>query len=154
MQDVVRPAAVPSLPAARYACGRQLKMGEPAFVALSDVELGRKTLARVDGVLWFRHTGSIELFHSVSLAYTPNMCLSSIFIYLFALVSYRHFVAEHGCSSSHNWRMMRGSGTETCKIAQKYQLSNSSQVRPHSRQSRAAEGQNLRHKPMLLLLNM
>ena len=51
---------------------RQLTMGEPAFVALRDVVLGKKTLTRVDGVLRFRHTGSIENYHSTSLAYTPK----------------------------------------------------------------------------------
>ena len=52
--------------------GRHLKMGEPAFVALRDLVFGKKNLTRIDGVLSFRHTGSIENYHSVSLAYTPK----------------------------------------------------------------------------------
>ena len=51
---------------------RQLNKGEPAFNAMRDVLFSPKNLARVDGVLRFRHTGSIESYHSVSLAYTPK----------------------------------------------------------------------------------
>ena len=51
---------------------RQLKKGEPAFVAMRDLVLGKKNLARVDGVLRYRHTGSIENYHSMSLSYTPK----------------------------------------------------------------------------------
>ena len=51
---------------------RQLKEGGPAHAALRNVVFSDKTMRRADGVLRFRHTSSLESYHSTTLAYTPK----------------------------------------------------------------------------------
>ena len=51
---------------------RQLEKGEPACNVMRDVLFGPKNQSRVDGMLRFPHTGSMDSSYTVSLAYTPK----------------------------------------------------------------------------------
>ena len=51
---------------------RLLAKDDPAHCALRRVVFSEKTRKRVDGVLRFRHTGSLESYHSTTLGYTPK----------------------------------------------------------------------------------